>query len=132
MNVGSDATGNIPNASVKILEEVGAWMKNNSRSIYGCGHADIPKPEWGRYTRKGNVIYAHIMDAQAGAILLTGITGKIKKMRLLSDNSEIRLAEHWNLKEYPEDKFIFIHDETCDSYPLPEEKDTVVEITLEM
>lgn len=132
LNVGPDATGNIPNASVKILEEVGAWMKNNSRSIYGCGHADIPKPEWGRYTRKGNVIYAHIMDAQAGAILLTGITGKIKKMRLLSDNSEIRLAEHWNLKEYPEDKFIFIHDETCDSYPLPEEKDTVVEITLEM
>ena len=33
-------------------------MDENSKSIYGCGYAEIDKPEWGRYTCNGNKIYA--------------------------------------------------------------------------
>jgi alpha-L-fucosidase len=131
LNVGPDAKGRIPKESVKILEEVGEWMDENSRSIYGCGYAGIDKPEWGRYTRNGNKIYAHIMEPQAGAIALTGIQGKIAKIRRLSDNSEIRMANYWNLKEYSQTQFFFLNANTWDSYPLPDERDTVVEVTLE-
>jgi alpha-L-fucosidase len=129
--VGPDAKGRIPKESVKILEEVGDWMAENSRSIYGCGYAGIEKPEWGRYTRKGNKIYAHVMEAQTGAIPLTGIHGKIAKLRRVSDNSEVRLTNYWNLKEYSQNQFFFLNANTCDSYPLPDERDTVVEVTLE-
>ena len=131
LNVGPDAKGRIPKESVKILEEVGEWMDENSKSIYGCGYAGIHKPEWGRYTRKGNKIYAHVMEAQAGAIPLTGIHGKIKKLRRVSDNSEVRLTNYWNLKEYSQNQFFFLNNDTCDSYPLPDERDTVVEVTLD-
>ena len=131
LNVGPDAKGRIPKESVKILEEVGEWMDENSKSIYGCGYAEIDKPEWGRYTRNGNKIYAHVMEPQAGAIPLTGIHGKIKKLRRLSDNSEVKLTDYWNLKEYSQNQFFFLNADTCDSYPLPDDRDTVVEVTLE-
>ena len=106
-------------------------MEQNGESLYECGISEYDKPEWGRYTRKGNKIYAHVMEAQAGAIPLTGIHGKIKKLRRVSDNSEVRLTNYWNLKEYSQNQFFFLNNDTCDSYPLPDERDTVVEVTLD-
>lgn len=41
LNVGPDAYGNIPPESMQILSEIGAWMKKNSKSVYGCGLAGI-------------------------------------------------------------------------------------------
>ena len=130
LNVGPNAKGEIPEESVKILEEVGDWMRKNSKSIYGCGYAGLPKPEWGRFTRNGNKLYAHVMEEQAGAICLEHMAGKIKKMRLISDNSEVKESFFWNLKEYAENAFFFFDPYASDCYPLPDEIDTVVEITL--
>ena len=130
LNVGPDAKGRIPSDSVRILEEVGRWMANNGESIYGCGISDYEKPEWGRYTQKGNKLYAHVMEPQAGGICLSGLAGKIKKMRLLSDGSEIKSGQYWNLSEYPKDAFFFLNPGSYDNYPLPDPVDTVVEITL--
>ena len=129
LNVGPDARGRIPKASVEILEEVGRWMDANGASIYGCGIAAQPKPEWGRFTQKGDKLYAHVFEPQAGGICLLNLGGKIEKMRLLSDGSEIRPANYWNLKEYGQHAFFFL-TRTYDNYPLPDEIDTVVEITV--
>lgn len=41
LNVGPDANGNLPEASVKVLGEIGRWMKFNSDSVYGCGPSGI-------------------------------------------------------------------------------------------
>jgi alpha-L-fucosidase len=82
------------------------------------------------FTQKGKKLYAHVMEAQTGGICLTGLAGKIEKMRLLSDGSEVKLAEYWNLAEYPNDAFFFTSPGSFDSYPLPDHADTVVEITL--
>ena len=51
----------------------GGWMHENGASIYGCGNADLPKPEWGRYTRRGDRLYAHILDRGIGPINLRGL-----------------------------------------------------------
>jgi alpha-L-fucosidase len=37
LNVGPDGNGVIPSESVKILKEIGAWMKVNGEAIYGTG-----------------------------------------------------------------------------------------------
>ena len=130
LNVGPDAKGRIPRASVEILEEVGRWMNDNGNSVYGCGISSFDKPEWGRFTQKGNLLYAHIHESQAGGLCLPGMAGKIEKLRLLSDRSEIRPANHWNLQQYPEHVFFFLNPDSCDNYPLPDPADTVVEISL--
>jgi alpha-L-fucosidase len=70
-----------------------------------------------------------VLEETAGGICLQGLAGKIEKMRLLSDGSEIKPAEYWNLSEYPHDVFIFLTN-TYDNYPLPDPFDTVVEIQL--
>ena len=130
LNVGPNAKGEIPEESVEILTQVGRWMRENGRSIYGCGYADLPKPEWGRFTRRGNVLYAHVMEEQAGAICLPYMAGQIEKMRLVKDNSEVKETFFWNLKEYSEHAFFFFSPSASDCYPLPDENDTVVEIFL--
>lgn len=130
LNVGPNAKGQIPKESVKILSEVGEWMQENGESIYGCGMSEYPKPEWGRFTQKGNKLYAHVMEEQVGAICLPDMAGKIESMRLVSDHSEIRETFYWNLKDYSENAYFFLDHKASDCYPLPDERDTVVEITL--
>jgi len=130
LNVGPDAKGRIPRPSVAILEEVGRWMVDNGAGIYGCGAASLDKPDWGRFTQKGNLLYAHVHESQAGGLCLPGMAGKIEKMRLLRDGSELRPGTYWNLKPYPEHAFFFLNQDTYDNYPLPDPAGTVVEITL--
>ena len=130
LNVGPDAKGRIPDESVAILKDFAAWMKDNSDSIYGCGYSELPKPEWGRFTQKGKKLYAHIYEACMGAICLPGLDGKVDHLRLLKDGCELKITEFWNIKEYPNDAFFFLSTSRNLTFPLPDEKDTVVEITL--
>ncbi|MDE7015487.1 MAG: alpha-L-fucosidase, partial [Kineothrix sp.] len=60
LNVGPDAYGNFPPESTAILKEIGKWMDKNYESIYGCGIADVPKPDYGRVTKIGNTYYFHM------------------------------------------------------------------------
>ncbi len=126
MNVGPTAKGEIPMESQEILEEVGDWMHENGESIYGCAAVKLPKPEWGRYTQKGNKLYAHIYDRGIGGLVLQGLKKKLVKIRLLSDGSEITKASPWYSEKYKGLQFIMLP-----SGPLVDDFDTVVELTLE-
>ena len=59
LNVGPNALGEIPIESIKILQEIGQWMKYNGESIYNCGKASLPKPE-GVTLRNRKIIYMPI------------------------------------------------------------------------
>lgn len=131
LNVGPNAKGEIPEESLKILEEVGKWMEANHESIYCCGKSELPKPEWGRYTQNGKKIYAHIFEESIGAINLKDLGGKIKKLRLLKDASEIKIVTPWNAKEYHEDAFVSFSSDPAHYEPLPDDVDTVVELELQ-
>ena len=82
----------------------------------------------GRFTQKGNLLYAHVMEEQIGAVCLPGMAGKVGKMRLLKDRTEVKESHFWNLKEYRENAFFFFDPNASDCYPLPDERDTVVEM----
>jgi alpha-L-fucosidase len=125
LNVGPTAKGEIPTECLEILAEVGDWMHCNGTSIYGTGNAMLEKPEWGRWTRKGDRLYAHILERGIGPVNLRGLEGKIKYARLLADDSEIRLDRPWNVAEYPDDGFV-----TFRTAELPDDWDTVVELVL--
>jgi alpha-L-fucosidase len=131
LNVGPDARGLIPESSLRVLEGVGAWMRANGDSIYGCGRAERPKPEWGWYTSRGNRLFAHVFDGNFGALALPGLAGKIRKVRLLASRSEIKPITCWNTEAYPEHAFINFGPVDTNTYPLPDDTDTVVEIELD-
>lgn len=125
LNVGPDARGNIPNESLQILKEIGAWMRKNGNSIYGCKGSSLPKPENGRITEKGNRLYYHVMESAIGGVPLYGISkDKVKSVRLLSDGSELKIVDDWIVNNYPDIAFVNI----TNSPYLPDEIDTVVEV----
>lgn len=127
LNVGPDAKGNIPDESLEILEKVGKWMKKNGDSIYGCGAADLPKPENGRITKKDNELYYHVMENSIGGIQLEGVKRcDIDYVRLLSDGTEIQIAKNWIVDNYPDAVFV----EVSETVQLPDPIDTVIKIKL--
>jgi alpha-L-fucosidase len=134
LNVGPDATGKIPDESVKILKEVGIWMEKNGESIYGSSISEFTKPDWGRSTQKGRILYAHIFEQNIGQICAEGLMGKVKSASLLKDGSEVILSGFWNGDDKPyvksSDLFISLGQTLSDTYKLPDKDDTVIKIEL--
>ncbi|MCD6407953.1 alpha-L-fucosidase [bacterium] len=58
LNVGPKPDGTIPEESVRILKEVGKWLKENGESIYGSERGKV-RFHLGTTTSKGNKIYLH-------------------------------------------------------------------------
>lgn len=131
LNVGPDARGNIPKQSREILEKIGVWMKKNGESIYGCGICELPKPEWGRYTKKGNIIYAHVYEEALGALPLYGIAPeRLEKVYYVENGSEMKRGEAWNTVLYSDVAFVSFGENPVFTYPLPDRMDTVLKIIL--
>ena len=128
LNVGPDAKGNFPEESVHILQEIGKWMDKNSESIYGCGMSEMPRPDFGRITQKGNLLYYHIFDNTIGPIPLLGIEKKdVKKIRLISSGAEVPIANNWVSNNYPDITFADLGNNPI----LPDPVDTVLEVELQ-
>lgn len=127
LNVGPDARGNFPEESVEILRGIGRWMRRNHDSIYGCGPAELPKPEYGRVTRKGNTLYFHMFENTLGPVPLMGVKPEqVQSIRLLADGHEIPVSYSWCRSDYPEIAFADLGPSPI----LPDETDTVLVVTL--
>lgn len=128
LNVAPDAKGEINRETLDVLGEVGEWLRLNGDSIYGCAAADLPKPEWGRYTQNGNKLYAHVYDRGIGPIYFEGLKDKIGKARLLRDGTELKVEVPWMALEYSDiEHGAFIN---LAGARLPDERDTVIELHL--
>lgn len=127
LNVGPDARGRIPDESMKILREIGAWMKKNSDSIYGCGKTGIEKPEFGRVTGKDKRLYFHIYENSIGPLPLLGIKKEdVKGIRYLASGAEVPISTSWVHSDYPEIVFADLGLNPV----LPDPTDTVLEVIL--
>lgn len=127
LNVGPDAEGRFPKESQAILKEIGAWMKENGESIYGCGPAGIEKPDYGRVTRKGNSLFFHLFENTIGPVPLFGVEKeRIDCIRRLADGSEVPLSTSWVHSDYPDLAFADLGPDPV----LPDATDTVLEVRL--
>jgi len=131
LNVGPDARGVIPEPSVKILAAVGKWMDQNGASIYGCGASSLTKPEWGRYTQKGDTLFAHWMYPHLGPIDVQGLTGKVKGVYLLSTGAEMPSATSWWGNSDPNHFFINVNTPVYQNFERPDLFDTVFMLELQ-
>ena len=127
LNVGPDARGNFPDESVRILHEIGVWMRKNSDSIYGCGASPIPKPEYGRITQKGNTCYYHLYENNIGPVALEGIKkDRVKNIRSLATGYEIPISTSWVHSDYPDLCFADLGEDPN----LPDPVDYVLKVEL--
>ncbi len=89
LNVGPTDEGIIPAGSVKVLRDVGKWLKKNGESIYGTrgGPFNPIVLTWGSCTRKERKLYLHIVkEPKGGVIDLPGLATEITKVHLFGDS----------------------------------------------
>lgn len=137
LNVGPNARGRLPEEAVSVLQSVGDWLSKNGCSIYGCGHSNIEKPEWGRYTEPVNqqenepfkTVYAHVYEPPLGSLPLFGIPAEsLESVRLAATGSELRRGEAWNSVLYRDTPLVSFGANPVCTYALPDKIDTVLEL----
>lgn len=130
LNVAPTALGQFTDQSQQILADVGRWLSIYGQSVYGCGLVDLPKPEWGYYTGKGNIIFGHIFETPLGLLHLPGIPAdKIHSIRRLSDGTEIPLSDSWTRLAFDGLTFVELGNQHFMPH-LEDEWNTVIKITL--
>jgi len=88
LNVGPDGDGELPEQSVKILEEVSGWMKVNGKAIYGTEASPFNKKfRWGAVTRKDGKLYLFHTNSDASEISIP-VDGKKFGSAYLLENGE--------------------------------------------
>ncbi|MBV5349354.1 alpha-L-fucosidase [bacterium] len=133
LNVGPDAKGNIPKWSLEVLSEVGSWLDLNGESIYGCGPAPFPKPEWGRYTMRNDKLYAHILGSNIGQYYMKGMKGKVENAQLVPDGRQVFIGPYWHgERSYIDEVDIFFNlgNPPQWTFPVPDKINTVVKFEL--
>lgn len=86
MNVGPMGTGEISPVDVKILKEIGDWLKVNGEAIYGTERTSLPVNGWGESTVKGNTLYLHVFQwPDNGELLVGGLESEILSASFLCD-----------------------------------------------
>lgn len=94
LNVGPTAEGEIPEPSVKALEEIGRWMKIYGEAFYGTSASPFDAPEWGRYAKKNGMLYAYVFDWPSNGMLeIKSGDFKVKKAWLLHDKSRVKFKK---------------------------------------
>lgn len=125
LNVGPDGLGKIPHESVKILEELGAWMQTNSASVYGTSTAPLPIYEQNElFTHKPGKLFIHFWKA-TDRYTLKNMNIRIKRCYMLEHpEQELQfeieftpsLGVHYNHIRLPKDMEIHIDNVLCIEY----------------
>jgi alpha-L-fucosidase len=111
INIGPKADGTIAEVMQDRLRGIGEWLSVNGEAIYGSrpwsvygegptraeiGSWDNQNGEYGfksgdiRFTRKGNILYAILLEWPGSQITINSLKGlKIKKLSLLGSDEEI-------------------------------------------
>jgi alpha-L-fucosidase len=94
LNVGPTSEGEIPQASVERLEEMGKWMKVNGQAIYGAKGVAFGEPvKWGRATQKPGKLFLEVFDWPSDGKLLVPVKNRASKATLLTEPATALKAE---------------------------------------
>ena len=128
LNVGPDETGRFPAQAEQILGQMGRWMARCGESIRGCGPAELPKPDCGRFTRRGDTLYLHVFENALGPLPVPGLDkDRVRAVTCLADGRAVKVSASWVHSDWPQVCFLDLGPDPV----LPDATDTVLRIELE-
>jgi len=90
LNVGPDSLGRIPEASIRVLDRVGQFVRENADAIFDTKRVDIYayELEWAQFTRKDYKLFVHMLQPKI-RIELLNVGNRVKRAYLLKDGTEL-------------------------------------------
>ena len=113
LNIGPEASGHVPDESIRILDEVGKYVNENEEAIFGTKRVGIYAYEldWGMLTRKDHKLYVHVFKPRR-RVELINIANRITGAYLVADKRELEFKTSMTCEgnsaidvELPEDYF---------------------------
>jgi len=87
LNIGPDADGAIPAASIERLEAIGRWLKTHQKAIYGVKPSPFPMEfPWGCVTSNCNRLFLNVLHPNKDKIELMSLKNKVVGAALLGNH----------------------------------------------
>jgi alpha-L-fucosidase len=93
LNIGPKPDGSIPEESVRVLIEVGAWMSTNGETIYKSDLCQVRRSNYASFTRTGNTLYMHVHFWPGEYVAISGLQTKVKAAHLLKTGAELKFTQ---------------------------------------
>jgi alpha-L-fucosidase len=93
LNIGPQPDGGIPPESVRILSEVGEWMKRNGNTIYESQACQPHTSVYSSFTRSGNTLYMHVYFWPGRDVAISGLKQKVLSARLLHGGGVLAVSQ---------------------------------------
>jgi alpha-L-fucosidase len=93
LNVGPRPDGTIQPEAVERLREIGRWLGTYGESIYGTRRGPVPPQTWGATTRRGQIVFVHVLDGSLTRVSLPPIGARVTKATLLGTGAPIDVVE---------------------------------------
>lgn len=91
LNIGPDGTGNVPEESVRILDQVGTYVKRNEEAVFQT--EPVPSYpydlDWCIFTCKAHRFYIHVLEAKEMPEIIN-FDATIRKAFILENGAEVK------------------------------------------
>jgi alpha-L-fucosidase len=93
LNIGPEPDGSIPPESVRILSQVGEWMKTGGQTIYGADPCQVARSAYANFTRKGNTLYMHVHFWPGTDVSISGLKQKVLSAKILKTGQSATVSQ---------------------------------------
>jgi alpha-L-fucosidase len=93
LNIGPKQDGSIPEDSVRVLTEVGEWLKINGHTIYESDLCQVRRSNYASFTRIGNTLYMHVHFWPGEYVAISGLKTKVKSAKLVKTGAALKFTQ---------------------------------------
>lgn len=93
LNIGPKADGSIPEPSIRVLSEVGAWLQTNGHTIFETDICQVRRSQYASFTRKGNTLYMHVHFWPGGYVAISGLMVKVKSAKFVKTGEPVTFIQ---------------------------------------
>ncbi len=94
LNNGPMPNGKLQPENIDTLRVIGKWLETYGETYYGTEKGPVAPRDWGATTRKGKMVYVHVMDLDDESLLLPDYNAMIKSVSLFDDKSSLKYIQN--------------------------------------
>jgi alpha-L-fucosidase len=93
LNIGPRGDGSVPEDSIRVLTEVGQWLRRNGDSIYSSDPCQPRRSNYASFTRKGNALFMHVHFWPGDYVAVAGLQTQVKSARFFASGEKIAFQQ---------------------------------------